>query len=83
MAARRITLRIQSPAPFGDVALVPAALIGRPEVDVARATAVALADVDVPTAAEALKRLSLASPMKLVSACLAAPDVITESVCQA
>jgi hypothetical protein len=35
--------------------LVPAALTGRPEADVARAIALELADVDVPTAAEALE----------------------------
>jgi hypothetical protein len=62
VAARRITLRIQPAAPLGDVAVVPAALTGRPEADVARAIALELADVDVPTAAEALEKLSLASP---------------------
>ena len=39
MPARRVTLRIQPPNPFGEVTMVPAALSGRPEADAARAMA--------------------------------------------
>ena len=42
MPARRITLRIQPPNPFGEVTMVPATLSGRPEADTARAMAAAL-----------------------------------------
>ncbi len=49
MAARRVTLQIQSPIAFGDVTMVPAPLCGRPEAEMARAMAAALSDVDAPT----------------------------------
>ena len=42
MAARRVTLRIQSPMPFGEVTMVPAPISGRPEAEMARAMAAAL-----------------------------------------
>ncbi len=45
MGARRITLRVQPPVPFGDVTLVPTTLSGQPDADVARAMAAALADL--------------------------------------
>jgi hypothetical protein len=44
MPARRVTLRIQPPNPFGEVTMVPATLSGRPEADAARAMAAAFAD---------------------------------------
>ncbi|HUD89894.1 MAG TPA: hypothetical protein VMR17_25845 [Xanthobacteraceae bacterium] len=72
MAARRVTLRIQPPIPFGDVALVPAPLSGRPEADMARAMAAALADVEAPTAAEVYNRLRQAFPLAPLSARIAA-----------
>jgi hypothetical protein len=78
MGARRVTLRVQPPVPFGDVTLVPAPLSGRPEADMARAMAAALADLDVPTAADVLKRLRAAFPMAPLSARLAALGVIME-----
>ncbi len=80
MPARRVTLRVQPSAPFGDVVLVPAALTGRPEADMARAMAAALADVDVLTAADALKSLRLAFPMAPLSARLAALGVMMERI---
>jgi hypothetical protein len=46
MGARRITLRVQPPVPFGEVTMVPAMLSGRPEADMARAMAAALADFE-------------------------------------
>jgi len=68
MGARRITLRIQPPMPFGNVALVPAPLSGRLEADLARAMAAALADVEAPTAAEVYNRLRQAFPAAPLSA---------------
>jgi hypothetical protein len=70
--ARRVMLRIQPPMPFGDVALVPAALSGRPEADLARAMAAALADIEAPTAAEVYRRLRAAFPAAPLSARVAA-----------
>jgi hypothetical protein len=77
-AARRITLRVQPPAPFGEVTLVPAALTGRSEAEMGRAMAAALADVEVPTAADALNRLRAAFPLVPLSTRLAALGVIME-----
>jgi hypothetical protein len=71
-AARRVTLRIQPPIPFGDVALAPAGLSGRPETDLARAMAAALADVEAPTASEVYHRLRAAFPAAPLSARVAA-----------
>jgi hypothetical protein len=68
MTARRITLRVQPPVPYGDVTMVPALLSGRPEVDMARAMAAALADVEAPTAAEVYSRLRQAFPLAPLSA---------------
>ena len=68
MGARRVTLRIQPPMPFGDVTMVPAPLSGRPEADMARAMAAALADIEAPTAADVYNRLRLAFPMAPLSA---------------
>ena len=63
MGARRMTLRVQPPIPFGDVTMVPAALGGRPEADMARAMAAALADFEAPTAADVYKKLRQAFPL--------------------
>jgi hypothetical protein len=71
MAGRRITLRVLPPAPLGDFTLVPATLSGRPESDLARTMAAALAEGEAPTAAEALKRLRQAFPRAPLSARLA------------
>jgi hypothetical protein len=68
MGARRITLRVQPPVPFGEVTLVPATLGGRPDADMARAMAAALADVEAPTAAEVYKRLRQAFPLAPLTA---------------
>ena len=72
MGARRVTLRIQSPMPYGEVALAPAFLSGRPEADLAHAMAAALADVEAPTAAEVYNRLRQAFPTSPLSARVAA-----------
>jgi hypothetical protein len=78
MGARRITLRVQPPVPFGEVTVVPAPLSGRPEVDMARAMAAALADVEAPTAAEIYKRLRQSFPLAPLSARVAALGVMME-----
>jgi hypothetical protein len=66
--ARRITLSIQPPIPYGDFTMVPAAISGRSEADMARAMAAALADVEAPTAAEVYNRLRQAFPSAPLSA---------------
>ena len=78
MAARRITLRVQPPVAFGDVTMVPATLSGRPEADLARAMAAALADIEAPTAADAYNRLRQSFPFAPLSARIAALGVIME-----
>jgi hypothetical protein len=74
--ARRITLRVQPPTPFGDVTLVPATLGGRPEAEMARAMAAALADVEAPTAADVYNRLRQAFPFAPLSARATALSVV-------
>ena len=68
MGGRRVTLRIQPPVPFGDVTMVPAPLSGRPEAEMARAMAAALADIEAPTAADVYNRLRQAFPLAPLSA---------------
>ena len=80
MGARRVTFHVQPPVPFGDVTLVPAALMGRPEAAMGRAMAAALADVEVPTAADALSQLRQAFPMAPLSARLAALGVMMDRI---
>jgi hypothetical protein len=78
MAARRITLRVQPPVPFGDVTMVPAPISGRPEADMARAMAAALADIEAPTAADVYNRLRQAFPLAPLSARVAALGVLMD-----
>jgi len=78
MAARRVTLRVQPPIPFGDVTMVPAMLSSRPEADLARDMAAALADIDAPTAADVYNRLRQSFPLAPLSARVAALGVIME-----
>ena len=80
MGARRVTLRVQPPIPYGDVALVPAILSGRPEADMARAMAAALADIEAPTAADVYSRLRQAFPMAPLSARVAALSTLMERI---
>ncbi len=80
MGARRVTLRVQSPVPFGDVALVPAPLSGRPEAYMAGAMAAALADVEAPSAADVYNRLRQAFPMAPLSARIAALSALMERI---
>jgi hypothetical protein len=78
MAARRITLRVQPTMPFGDVTLVPAPISGRPEAEMARAMAAALADIEAPTAAEVYNRLRQAFPLAPLASRVAALGVIMD-----
>jgi len=63
-ADRRVTLRIRSPLPFGDVAMVPARLSGRSEAEMARAIAAALAADDLATAADVYGSAPQAFPLE-------------------
>ena len=73
MSASRITLRLQPPVPYGEVTMVPAALSGRSEAEMARAMAAALADPDeAPTVAEVYRRLRQAFPIAPLTARVAA-----------
>jgi hypothetical protein len=78
MSARRITLRVQPPMPFGEVTMVPPPLSGRPEADMARAMAAALADIEAPTAADVYNRLRQAFPTAPLSARAAALGAIMD-----
>ncbi len=78
MRARRVTLRVQPPIPYGDVSMVPATLSGRPEADLARAMAAAFAGIEAPSAAEIHGRLRQSFPLAPLSARVAAIGVIME-----
>jgi hypothetical protein len=78
--ARRVTLRVQPPIPFGDVALVPALLTGRSEADMARAMAAALADLEAPTAADVYNQLRAAFPLAPLNARVAALSALMERI---
>jgi hypothetical protein len=68
VGARRITLDVQPPVPYGDVTLVPTPLSGRPDANMAQIMAAALADVEASTAADVYKRLRQAFPFAPLSA---------------
>jgi hypothetical protein len=78
MAARRITLRVQPPLPFGDVTMVPATLSGRPEAEMARAMTAAFADIEAPTAADVFNRLRQSFPRAPLQIRVAALGVIMD-----
>ncbi len=80
MGARRVTLRVQSPMPLGDVTVVPQPLSGRSEADMARAMAAALSDVEAPSAAEIYGRLRHAFPLAPLSARVAALAALMEKL---
>jgi len=76
MGARRTTLQVEPPIPFGEVTVLPAPLSGRPEHEMARAIATALADAEAPTAAEIYRRLRQSFPLAPLSARVAALGVL-------
>jgi hypothetical protein len=78
MGARRVTLRVLPPSPFGDVTMVPATLSGRSESDMARAMAAALAEVEAPTAADVYRQLRVSFPLTSLSARVTALGYIME-----
>ncbi len=78
MSARRITLRVQPPIPFGEFTMVPAPLSGRPEAEMARAMAAALSDIEAPTAADVYNRLRQAFPMAPLRARVVALGVLMD-----
>jgi hypothetical protein len=78
--SRRVTLRVHPPVPFGDVTMVPAPLSGRPEAELARAMAAALADVEAPTAAEVYQRLRQAFPFAPLSARVSALATLMDRI---
>ena len=78
MTARRITLRVQPPMPFGEFTMVPALLSGRPEAEMARAMAAALSDIEAPTAADVYNRLRQAFPLAPLTARVAALGVLMD-----
>ena len=80
MGARRVTLRIQSPSPFGDVTMVPAILSGRPEAEMARAMAAALSEIEAPSAADVYRRIRQAFPTAPLSARISALGALMEKI---
>ena len=80
MGARRITLRVQPPIPFGDVTMVPATISGRPEAEMARAMTAALADIETPTTADVFNRHRQSFPLAPLGVRVAALGVIMERV---
>ena len=80
MGERRVTLRIQSPMPFGEVTMVPAPISGRSEIEMARAMAAALSDVDAPSASEVYGRLRQAFPLAPLSARVGALAALMEKI---
>ena len=80
MGATRITLRVKSPAPLGDVTMVPAPLSGRSEAEMARAMAAALADDESATAADVYSRVRQAFPFAPLSARVGALAMLMDSI---
>ena len=78
MSARRITIRVQPPNPFGDVTMVPATLSGRPEADTARAMVAAFADSEAASGTDVLNRLRHSFPRAPLSERVAVLSAIME-----
>jgi hypothetical protein len=78
MSARRITIRVQPPIPFGEVTMVPAPLSRRPEADTARAMAAAFADSETASSTDVLNRLRHSFPRTPLSERVAALSVIMD-----
>jgi hypothetical protein len=73
-----LVIRVQPPVPLGDVTMVPAALLERPEADMARAMAEALTEFEIPSAADVLSRLRQAFPLAPLKARVAALGLLME-----
>jgi len=74
----RVVMCVQSPTPLGNVTIVPPALLGRPEADLARAMAAALGEFEVPSAADVLSRLRQTFPLAPLRARVAALGLLME-----
>ncbi len=79
-AAHRITLRIKSPLPLGDVTMVPAPISGRSEAELARAMAAALADDESVSAADVYRRVQQAFPFAPLSARVGALAMLMDKI---
>jgi len=60
--------------------MVPATISGRPEAEMARAMAAALADIDAPSAADVYNRLRQAFPLAPLSARVGALAALMEKI---
>jgi len=76
MFANRAAIRISDPDPFGDVTLVPAAIAGRSESQLARAMAEALVESNPGTASQALQYLRSMFPGSPLTARVAALNAL-------
>jgi hypothetical protein len=76
----RLVIRVQPPVPLGDVTMVPAALLERPEADMARAMAEALTEFEIPSASDVLSRLREAFPLAPLKARVAALGLLMDRV---
>jgi hypothetical protein len=76
MFATRAAIRISDPDPFGDVTLVPAAIAGRSESQLARAMAEALVESNPGTASQALQYLRSMFPGSPLTARVAALNAL-------
>jgi hypothetical protein len=74
----RHVLRLQPPSPLGEVTVVPAALTGRAETDMARAMAAALSEFELPSATDVLGRLRQAFPFAPLRARVVALGLMME-----
>jgi len=74
--ASRAALRISDPDPFGEVTLVPAAISGRSESQLARAMAKALVDAHPGSASQALRQLRQLFPESPLTARVAALNAL-------
>ena len=73
-----MTLLIHDPHPLGDVTLVPKAVTGRSEADMAHAMAAAVADAEFASAADVLQHLRQAFPQAPLGTRVAAANVLME-----
>jgi len=80
MGARRMTLRVKSPLPLGDVTMVPAPLSMRSAAELARTMAAALADDESATAADVYSRVRQAFPSAPLSARVGALAMLMDRI---
>ncbi len=76
MFASRAAIRISDPLPLGDMTLVPAAITGRSESQLAREMVEALVDTQTGTASQVLKQLRAMFPDQPLTARVAALNAL-------